>query len=118
VGLDEEHLGAIADDTPQPVYSEVEQVVVDYARRLTRMDPIDEALYEALRRHLTIEQIMELCFTIGVSNMINRFHATFHTPLDQRTQDALASGSPLPLPPQPIDRLSAPGSAPPRRRAR
>jgi alkylhydroperoxidase family enzyme len=103
VGLDEEHLGAIADDAPQPVYSEVEQAVVDYARRLTRMDPIHDALYRELRRHFTLEQIMELCFTVGVSNIINRFHATFHTPLDQRTQDALGSGSPLPLPPPPID---------------
>jgi alkylhydroperoxidase family enzyme len=102
VGLDEEHLGAIADDRPQPVYSDVEQVVVDYARRLTRMDPIDDTLFQELRRHFTLEQTIELCFTIGVSNIINRFHATFHTPLDPRTQDALAGGSPLPLPPQPI----------------
>ncbi|HEV2311405.1 MAG TPA: hypothetical protein VGU73_12860 [Acidimicrobiia bacterium] len=103
VGLDEERLGAIADDVPQPVYSDVEQVVVDYARRLTRMQPIDDALYWELRRHFTLEQVMELCFTIGVSNIINRFHATFHTPLDQRTQDALARGSPLFLPPLPRD---------------
>ena len=103
VGLDEEHLGAIADDAPQPVYSEVEQVVVEYSRRLTRMDAIDDALYQELQRHFTLQQIMELCFTIGVSNIVNRFHATFHTPLDRRTQDALAGGSPLALPPQPID---------------
>ncbi len=103
MGLDEEHIGAIGGSAPEPVYSDVEQVVVDYARRLTRMEPIDDALYEDLRRHFTLEQVMELCFTIGVSNIINRFHATFHTPLDQRTREAVAGGAPLPLPPQPVD---------------
>ena len=103
VGLDEEQLGAIADSARGPVYSDVEQVVVDYARRLTRMEPIGDALYRDLRRHFTLQQVMELCFTIGVSNIVNRFHATFHTPLDERTQDALAGGSPLPLPPRPVD---------------
>ena len=101
VGLDEERLGAIANRAPEPAYSDAEQVVVEYARRLTGMGPIDDPLYHDLRRHFTLEQVMELCFTIGVSNIINRFHATFHTPVDQRTQDALAGGSPLPLPPQP-----------------
>jgi alkylhydroperoxidase family enzyme len=101
VGLDEQHLGAVADESPQAVFTEVEQVVVDYARRLTRLEPIDDRLFGDLRRHFTVQQVMELCFTIGVANIVNRFHATFHTPLDARTREALADGSPLPLPPRP-----------------
>ena len=101
MGLDEERLGAVGAEEPPPVLSEVEQVVVTYARRLTRLDPIDDELYAGLRRHLTLPQVMELCLTIGVANIVNRFHATFHTPLDNRTKEALADESPLPLPPLP-----------------
>lgn len=41
---------------------------------------------------------MELCFTVGIASVVNGFHATFHTPLDERTRDALATGAPLPIP--------------------
>jgi hypothetical protein len=44
---------------------------------------------------------MELCFTIGIAGIVNRFHATFHTPLDERTRQAFETGSPIPLPAQP-----------------
>jgi hypothetical protein len=44
---------------------------------------------------------MELCFTVGVANVINRFHATFLTDLDAATLDELGDGPPLPLPPRP-----------------
>ncbi len=44
---------------------------------------------------------MELCCTIGVANVVNRFHATFHTPLDDRTRASLADGSPLGVPGEP-----------------
>jgi len=40
-------------------------------------------------------------FTVGVANVINRFHATFLTDLDAATLDELGDGPPLPLPPRP-----------------
>jgi hypothetical protein len=40
-------------------------------------------------------------FTVGVANVINRFHATFLTDLDADTLDELGDGPPLPLPPRP-----------------
>jgi alkylhydroperoxidase family enzyme len=102
VGLDEAQLAAIADAVaPEGVFSPVEQVVIEYARRLTRVEPIDDDLYADLLRHFTLQQVMELCFTIGIASVVNRFHATFHTPLDERTADAFAAGSPLPLPAPP-----------------
>ena len=65
------------------------------------MEPIDDDLYAELERHYPTAQIMELCFTVGLSNIVNRFHATFHTDLDDDTAAEFRIGSPLPLPPLP-----------------
>ena len=59
---------------------------------------IDDELYAELEHHYPAEQIIELCFTVGLSNIVNRFHATFHTDLDVQTADVFRDGSPLPLP--------------------
>jgi alkylhydroperoxidase family enzyme len=101
VGLSEEQLAGLASqDLTEPPFTPIEQLVVRYARRLTRLEPIDE-LYTELQEAFTLQEIMELCFTIGISNAVNRFHATFHTPLDDRTRAALGDASPLPLPEPP-----------------
>ena len=101
VGLDEAKLRATADEDARDALTPVEQVVVDYARRLTRTEPIDDELFAALREHFTLHQLMELCFTIGIAGIINRFHATFHTPLDESTREAFERGSPIPIPAPP-----------------
>jgi hypothetical protein len=41
--------------------------------------------------------MIELCFTVGNSGIVNRFHALFHTDLDGDTTAGLGV-SPLPLP--------------------
>ena len=102
MGLSEEQLAGLAShELTEPPFSPTEQLVVRYARRLTRLEPIDDALYAELQQAFTLQEIMELCFTVGISNVINRFHATFHTPLDDRTRDALRDSSPLRLPEPP-----------------
>jgi alkylhydroperoxidase family enzyme len=101
-GLSEEKLAHLLDDRlPDDVYDDAEHVAITYARRSTRMEPIDDELYAELERHYRTAQIMELCFTVGLSNVVNRFHATFHTDLDAETAAEFRSGSPLPLPPLP-----------------
>ncbi len=101
MGLDEAKLAATADDTARDALTPLEQTVVDYARRLTRTEPIDDELFAALREQFTLQQLMELCFTIGIAGIINRFHATFHTPLDEHTRAAFESGSPIAIPAPP-----------------
>ncbi len=89
----------LTDDPPPPgVYTESEEAVVRYARTLTRMGPIDDDLYAELSRHFDTRQIVELCFVVGMSNVVNRFHATFLTDVDESTTGALAVACPLPLP--------------------
>ena len=98
-GLTEEKLAHLGDDPlPADVYDDDEAAIVRYAQKSTRMDVIDDDTYGALRRHFSEQQIIEICFTIGLSNMINRFHATFLTELDPTTQEAVATSCPLAFP--------------------
>ena len=98
-GLTEEKLSHLGDDPlPDGLYEPDEAAIVRYAQKSTRMDAIDDATYAALREHFDETQIIEICFTVGLSNLINRFHATFLTEVDAATQQALAPSCPLPYP--------------------
>ena len=97
-GLTEEQLRHIGDaPLPEGVYDEVERAVVEYAQRSTRLEPITDELYKRLSAHFTQQQIIELCFTVGLSNVINRFHATFLTDVDPETGEVLGPGCPMPM---------------------
>ena len=98
-GLTEEKLAHVGDDElPDGLYEPDEAAIVRYAQRSTRMQPIDGATYAALTDHFSREQIIEICFTVGLANTINRFHATFLTEVDPQTQEVLAPSCPLALP--------------------
>jgi len=101
-GLTEDKLAHLGDEVlPEGVYEPDEAAIVRYAQRLTRLDVIDDATYAAVTGHFTREQIIELCFTVGLSNTVNRFHATFLTEVDPQTQEALAPSCPLAYPEPP-----------------
>ena len=85
-GLTEEQLRHIGDDPlPEGVYDDLERAIVEYATRSSRLDPIDDDLYGRLSAGLDRHQLIELCFTVGLSNLVNRFHATFLTDVDDET---------------------------------
>ncbi len=97
-GLDEAQIRHIGDDPlPEDVYGPAELAIVEYAQRSTRMERIDDDLFGRLSEHLTQHQLIELCFTVGLSNVINRFHATFLTEVDPATQDVVSPACPLPM---------------------
>jgi alkylhydroperoxidase family enzyme len=101
-GISEDKLAHLGDDPlPAGLYSDEELAIVRYSRTSTLMLPIDDELYESLTRHFEAPQIVELCFVVGLSNQVNRFHATFHTPLDDTTRTELADNCPLTLPDEP-----------------
>ena len=98
-GLTDDKLGHLADDPlPDGVYEADEAAIVRYAQKSTRMDVIDDRTYGDLTKHFSAEQIIEICFTVGLSNLINRFHATFLTEVDSETQEVLAPSCPLAYP--------------------
>ncbi len=97
-GLDEAQIRHIGDDPlPVGVYGPAEVAVVEYAQRSTRMERIDDELFGRLSEHLTQHQLIELCFTVGLSNVINRFHATFLTEVDPATEEVVSPSCPLPM---------------------
>lgn len=109
VGLTEDQLSHLGDDPlPAGIYSEAEAVIVRYAQRSTRDIAIDNETYAALAQHFSTEQIIDICLTVGLSNIVNRFHATFLTDLDEITLAAAEAGNqlaggvcPIPHPPRP-----------------
>lgn len=107
-GISEAQLASLADDPlPDGVFEPPEAAIVRYAQRSTRTLVIDDATYAGLERHFSTRQIMDICFTVGISNLVNRFHATFRTDLDQDTideveaGDAAAGACAIPRPPVP-----------------
>jgi alkylhydroperoxidase family enzyme len=101
-GLTEEKLAHLGDDPlPAGVYEPDEAAIVRYAQRCTRMDEIDDETYTELARFFDTQQMIEICFTVGLSNMINRFHATFSTELDPIIRAAVGDACPLAYPDPP-----------------
>jgi alkylhydroperoxidase family enzyme len=99
-GISDQKLRHLRDETlPEAVYTDDERAIIEYARRSTRMEPIDDDLYGRLQAHFDAKQLIVLCYIVGMANMTNRFHATFLTPLDERThQSFVATGLLLPPP--------------------
>jgi hypothetical protein len=98
-GLDEAKLQHIGDDPlPEGIYDESERAIVEYAQRSTRLEPITDELFARLSEHFQQRQLIEICFTVGLSNLINRFHATFLTDVDPETGEAVGQSCPMPMP--------------------
>jgi hypothetical protein len=62
------------------------------------MEVIDDVTFADLAAHFEPTQIVEIWLTVGMSNGINRFHATFRTEVDSQTRAALAATRPLGYP--------------------
>jgi hypothetical protein len=77
-----------------------ETAILSHAQRSTSMDTIDEATYADLARQFTTEQMIEIGFTVRLSNMINRVHAAFSTELDPLIRDAVGDSCPPPYRPR------------------
>ena len=95
------------DPLPDGIYDAPQAAVVRYAQKSTRLERIDDKTYGDLATHFSTQQIMDICLTVGLSNMVNRFHATFQTDVDQATLDEVEAGDaiagvcaiPVPKPP-------------------
>ena len=86
-------MGHLADDPlPDGLFPPAQAAIVRYAQKSTRLEPIDDATYGALAQHFSPQQVIDICLTVGLSNMVNRFHATFRTDLDPATLDEAEAG--------------------------
>ena len=95
------------DPLPDGLYAPAEAAIIRYAQKSTRMEPIDAATYADLEACFSPGQIVDLCMIVGLSNIVNRFHATFQTDVDATTLAEVEAGNrepgvcPIPLPAQP-----------------
>lgn len=106
--MTEQQLQHLNDDAPPDgVYDAPQAAIIRYAQKSTRLERIDDKTYADLAAHFSVQQIMDICLTVGLSNMVNRFHATFQTDVDQATLEAVEAGDaiagvcaiPIPKPP-------------------
>ncbi len=90
---------------PEGVYDAEQTAIIRYAQKSTRLEPIDNDTYSELEKNFSQQQIIDLCLTVGMSNVINRFHATFQTDVDESTLAEVAAGNagecPIRIPSQP-----------------
>jgi alkylhydroperoxidase family enzyme len=78
IGLTYEKLRHLPDDPlPEGVYSPAEAAVVRYAQRSTKGLAIDASTFRALAEHFSTPQIIDICLNVGLSQITNRFNATF-----------------------------------------
>lgn len=93
VGLSEEKIRHLAsEEPPEGVYTPAERAIVSYARKSTSEITIDDETYAALEACYTRKQIMEIWGVVSVANSINRFHATFHTDVDEEILETVEAG--------------------------
>ncbi len=98
VGITEEQLSHLGDDPlPEGLYSPSEAAIVRYARQSTLDIKIDDALYAELKTFFTLRQMIDICLVVGQSNVVNRFHATFKTDVDEATLATIAESGPAPI---------------------
>ena len=91
----------LSDPLPEGLFPPDEAAIVVFARKSTLMQPIDNDTWRALTDHFTTKQIMEISFTIGLDQLVSRFHAAVRTDVDEVTLDAVAATCPVRLPEAP-----------------
>jgi alkylhydroperoxidase family enzyme len=89
VGLSREEIAAMAAPAELETFDATDRLVLRYSEGLTRDNRVDDAMYAELSERFSKDELVELCLTIGLAAMVNRFHATFLTDLDEATDEAV-----------------------------
>jgi alkylhydroperoxidase family enzyme len=98
-GLTDEQMGHLMDyPLPAEMFTPDEEAIIVFARKSALMQPIDDETYAALKAEFTVEQMMEICFIVGLDQMVSRMHALFLTDVDGKTLDQLAGSCQVKLP--------------------
>jgi alkylhydroperoxidase family enzyme len=79
----EERLAAVVNWRDSKLFSEAEQIALDYAERMTITGQrVDDALFARLKQHYSEAQIVELTAAIALEN----FRSKFNPPLGIEAQ--------------------------------
>ena len=97
IGLTEAEILSLRGWRESDLYGPVDRLVLEYVEEKKPRPRVTDELYARLTQHFSTRQIIDLCFAAGISDLINRFHATFVTDVDDETlaDDAAVAGTPL-----------------------
>lgn len=87
----------MADAESSPRFSDKEKLVIRYAETLTRTCRVSDEMFRQLEAGFSRDEIVELCFLVGLSNLVNRVHATFQTDLDAATRATVGDAPVCPI---------------------
>ncbi len=87
----------MADSATAVVFDETDRLVLEYAEVLTRTNRVSDQLYQRLAARFSKDELVELCFTVGLSNLVNRVHATFSTDVDAQTRASVGDAAFCPI---------------------
>lgn len=82
MGVPQEKLDQLDRYRQSPVYSEDERLMLQYAEEVTKQVDAGEELYQALSRHFSTEQLVEMNVVIGLANLVNRFIESFKVEIE------------------------------------
>ena len=73
-GLSDEQLDAIPNTSGNDLFSEVEKLVIEYSKELTKTGHVSAGNVEDLKKHLNDKQLVTLAATVALANFTNRFN--------------------------------------------
>jgi alkylhydroperoxidase family enzyme len=85
IGISDDEMAAMAEAQTSPLFDATDRLVLRYAQILTRENRVSDELYAELAARFPQDELVELCFTVGLAALVNRVHATFRTDVDSLT---------------------------------
>lgn len=80
--MPKEKLDALPGYETSPLFDELERLVIRYAEEMTTRVQVEGALVEALKQHLTPQQLVQLTLSIAAANFTTRFNEALGTELE------------------------------------
>ena len=96
-GISDDEMAAMAEAENSPLFSDTDKLVIRYAEVLTRTCKVSGDLYRELEGRFTREEVIELCFLVGLAALVNRVHATFATDVDAATRASVGDAPFCPI---------------------
>ncbi len=82
VGMPVEKIAALDIGSSAPVFSELERLLLRFAEETVERHKATDATFEALQKHLSHEQLVELAIAVGCYMMVSTFLNTFEVDLE------------------------------------
>src|SRR3989454_1086073 len=90
-GVPKEKFAALADYTTNPLFSDLERLVIRYAEEMTEKVQVDSRLVEELKKQLGSQALVQLKLSIAAANFTNRFNEALAIQADAADVEAVKS---------------------------